>query len=115
MRFNTAQGKRTLADRSKYDPHQNAREKMRRVGQVIRGQIDTDESISKAVEAAYIDYATTKATGGDLTRFSNKKPVEAPKTSTMDLISDDLGGLAVEATDAVVPETGPDQAEGPGI
>lgn len=105
MRYYTAQGKRTLADRSKYKPHQNAKECMRRVGQILRGQLNVPRMlVDELTEAAYIDYATTKAAGGDLSRFSRATPVPAqPTDSVLDKITDDYDGL-MDVT--IVPEEG---------
>lgn len=70
---------RRLRDRSKYNPHQSVREQMRRVGQVLRGQIPFSQQargtfVSDETKAVYIDYATSKAAGQSLLRFRPEPP-----------------------------------------
>jgi hypothetical protein len=124
MRYQTAQGKRTLADRSKYTPHQSVRERMRRVGQILKGHLQPESLVdgvwfptvlTEAEQATYIDYATTKAAGGDLSKF---RPVETVLTMTeggegqsfqLGVIDNDQGDVS---NVTILPEEGPDTPQG---
>ncbi len=86
---------RSLRDRSRYDPHQSIRERMRRVGQLVREGGELDE----AMLGLYVDYSTAKAAGQSLVRFS-QKPVVEPAQGLLDGIP----GVTI------LPETGPDPA-----
>jgi hypothetical protein len=76
---------------------------MRRVGQVLRGQLSGQ--ISEAVQAEYIDYATAKAAGQDLGRFRQNPPTQEVMPAPQDWsrfvcptpIGDDYDGLSEKA------------------
>lgn len=56
-----------LRNRSKYNPHQNVRERMRRVGRALTaGHLVQTETL-----ALYVDYTTAKAANRPLDGFSN--------------------------------------------
>src|ERR1044072_813058 len=101
---------RSLRDRSRYDPHQSTRERMRRVGQLIREGAELEEPVF----CLYVDYSTTKAAGGDLTKFI--PGLAEAKAEIEQLMSEEPQGLINEggglSNVQVLPETGPDTTEG---
>jgi hypothetical protein len=93
---NTSLGKRTLCNRSCYfSPFQGKAERMRRVGQILRGQIKTDEPISEATMAAYIDYTTRKAVGQPLHGYARPEGLPVQTVSDTGVLNpgDDYDGL----------------------
>lgn len=111
---------RRLRDRSKYNPHQAIREQMRRVGQMLAGKLgeakDLAEVVSPETQTLYIDYATAKAAGQDLSRFSPPivVDVQPPDAFEIKYLDDELVDPPIQTIGYVdaVPQAGPSPAEG---